>query len=96
MDTTRAEGAVREAVGNAQDTIGEVIGDASMQLSGKAKELRGKAQQLCVDSAAITRDSIVEKPLTALAVTAAVSFALGALWSWNRGDTLDNGHARRR
>jgi uncharacterized protein YjbJ (UPF0337 family) len=89
METSKTEGVIREAVGTAQDAIGGAIGDAGMQMSGKAKELRGRAQQLCADTADIARDSMIEKPLMTLAVTAAVGFALGALWSWNHGDAAD-------
>ncbi|HVE09345.1 MAG TPA: CsbD family protein [Paraburkholderia sp.] len=87
METSKTEGVIREAVGSAQDALGGALGDAGMQMSGKARELCGKAQQLCADTAAIARDSMVEKPLTTLAVTAAVGFVVGALWSWNHGDS---------
>jgi uncharacterized protein YjbJ (UPF0337 family) len=92
METSKTEGVIREAVGTAQDALGGALGDAGMQMSGKAKELCGRAQQLCADTAEIARDSMIEKPLMTLAVTAAVGFALGALWSWNHGD---DGDARR-
>ncbi len=96
METTKTEGAVRQAIGGIQDAIGDATGDVSMQLSGKAKELRGKAQQLCADTATIARDSMVEKPLATLAVTAAVGFVLGALWSRNHGDAEDDDIGARR
>jgi uncharacterized protein YjbJ (UPF0337 family) len=86
METTKAEGVVREAVGNVQETVGNVIGDAGEQLSGKAKALCGKSQQLYADAVEVARDSMVEKPMATLAIAAAAGFALGVLWSWNRGD----------
>ncbi|HEY3597157.1 MAG TPA: CsbD family protein [Paraburkholderia sp.] len=89
METTKTEGAVREAIGGVQDAIGSVTGDVSTQLSGKAKELCGKAQQLYADAASVARDSVAESPLTTLAVTAAVGFVLGALWTSNRGSGAD-------
>ncbi|CAB3745708.1 CsbD family protein [Paraburkholderia solisilvae] len=96
METSKTEGVVREAVGNAQETLGDALGDAGMQMSGKAKELCGKAQQLCADTAAVARDSMIEKPLATLAATVAVGFALGVLWSWNRSDAANDRTARRR
>jgi uncharacterized protein YjbJ (UPF0337 family) len=96
MEPTKTEGVIREAIGSAQETIGDTVGDLGMQMSGKAKELRGRAQQLCADSASIARDSMIEKPMATLAVTAAVGFVLGALWSWNHGDTDNENAARRR
>ena len=87
METTKAEGVVREAVGTVQETVGSVIGDASEQLSGRAKALCGKTQRLYADAVEVARDSIVEKPMATLAIAAAAGFALGVLWAWNRGDT---------
>jgi uncharacterized protein YjbJ (UPF0337 family) len=96
METTKTEGRIREAVGGVQETIGNLASDAGMQVSGKAHELRGKAQQLCADATAVARESIIEKPLATLAVTAAAAFALGMLWSWNRADEADGRVPRRR
>jgi uncharacterized protein YjbJ (UPF0337 family) len=86
MESTKAEGVVREAVGTVQETVGSVIGDASAQLSGRAKALCGKTQQLYADAVDVARDSIVEKPMATLAIAAVAGFALGALWASNRGD----------
>ena len=95
METTKAEGTVREAVGAVQETIGSVTGDVGMQLSGTAKELRGKAQQLYADATDLARDTMTTNPLGAMAGAAALGFVIGALWSWNRGDS-DDGAVRRR
>ena len=87
METTKAEGVVREAVGTVQETVGGMIGDTGEQLAGRAKALCGKTQQLYADAVDVARDSIVEKPMATLAIAAAAGFALGVLWAWNRGDS---------
>jgi uncharacterized protein YjbJ (UPF0337 family) len=90
METT-----VREVVGNVQDSLVDVAGDIGMQLSGKVKALRGNAQQLCADTAALARDSIFKKPLATLAVVATAGFVLGILWPSNRTGRADGGMRRR-
>ncbi|MEA3101948.1 MAG: hypothetical protein QOF74_6188 [Caballeronia mineralivorans] len=42
MDTTKAEGTVQELVGKGQDVPGGALGETATQISGKARELRGK------------------------------------------------------
>ena len=44
MDTDKAEGTVQELVGKGQDVLGAALGDTATQVSGKARELSGKAQ----------------------------------------------------
>lgn len=84
METTKGEGALREVVGDVQQAAGNVIGDATLQASGAAKELSGKAQQLYADLAEVVRDSTKERPFAALAIAAGVGFVLGALHAGNR------------
>ncbi len=84
METDKTTGMVREAAGGAQEALGDMLGDASMQLSGKAKELCGKSQQLVADAALVAREAMAEKPLAVLGVAVGVGIALGALWAWNR------------
>jgi uncharacterized protein YjbJ (UPF0337 family) len=84
METTKGEGALREAVGDVQQAAGELLGDAGAQVSGKAKELSGKAQQLYADLADVVRETTVERPFAALAIAAGIGFVLGALRSASR------------
>ena len=84
METDKTMGMVREAASGAQEALGDLLGDASMQISGKAKELCGKSQQLVADAALVARDAMAEKPLVVLGAAVGVGIALGALWAWNR------------
>lgn len=84
METTKAEGTLREVTGQVQQAAGELLGDAGAQVTGKAKELGGKAQKLYADVAGMVRESTVERPFAALGVAAAVGFILGMLRRANR------------
>jgi uncharacterized protein YjbJ (UPF0337 family) len=84
METTKAEGMLREAAGTVQEKIGSMTGDAGAQIAGTARELHGKAQQVYADASDLARDRMVANPLTALVSAAAIGFVLGALWSFNR------------
>jgi uncharacterized protein YjbJ (UPF0337 family) len=84
METEKTVGMVREAAGGAQEAVGDMLGDASMQLSGKAKALCGKSQQLVADAAVVAREAMAEKPLAVLGAVVGIGFALGAVWAWNR------------
>jgi uncharacterized protein YjbJ (UPF0337 family) len=84
METTNAEGTLREVSGHVQEAVGGLLGDTGAQLSGKAKELGGKAQKLSADFAEIVRDTTAERPLMALGIAAAVGFVLGMLRAANR------------
>jgi uncharacterized protein YjbJ (UPF0337 family) len=93
METTKAEGVLREAAGQVEGAAGELMGDPAVQLSGKAKELAGKAQQVYADLEDMVRDSTVERPFMALGIAVAVGFVLGMLRTTLRNTPDD---ARRR
>jgi hypothetical protein len=50
------------------------------EVSSRTGELRAKTKQLMSDSAVVARESMIKRPVSALAMVAAVSFSLGALW----------------
>lgn len=81
MDTGDVNGAAKEAAGNLKDMVGAAIGDPALQLSGKAKALCGRSQELIGDAAEVARDTISESPLLVLGAAVAVGFVLGTLWA---------------
>jgi uncharacterized protein YjbJ (UPF0337 family) len=98
METTKGEGTLREMAGDVQQAAGNLLGDASAQVSGTAKELSGKAQQLYADFTDVVRESTVERPFATLAIAAGVGFVLGALRAANRSrpdDVRDNWRDRK-
>lgn len=84
MEAARTEGIARQMAGAAQEAVGEMLGDGSTQLSGKAKELCGKSQQLMADAAVVAREAMADRPLAVLGAALGIGIALGALWAWNR------------
>ncbi|WP_233849610.1 CsbD family protein [Paraburkholderia sp. HD33-4] len=92
METTKEEGPLREMAGNVQQAAGDLLGDVGAQVSGTAKELSGKAQQLYADFADVVRESTVERPFAALAIAAGVGFVLGALHAATRSRPNDIRH----
>lgn len=96
METTGAEGMIREAAGKIEQTVGAALGDTGEQISGKTKELYGKTQQLCADAASVARDAMADSPLATLGVALGAGFLLGALWSWNRATPYDDAPANGR
>jgi uncharacterized protein YjbJ (UPF0337 family) len=98
METTKAEGTLREVAGDVQQAAGDLLDNASAQVSGTAKELTGKAQQLYADFADVVRESTVERPLAALGIAVGVGFILGALHAAtrSRSDDVRNDRVDRR
>ncbi|MCP3716434.1 DUF883 C-terminal domain-containing protein [Paraburkholderia sp. CNPSo 3281] len=84
MGSTKTDSAVSELAANAQEAVGEMLGDASMRLSGNARALCGKSKQLATDAAVVTREAIADNPLATLGIAVGIGFALGALWAANR------------
>jgi uncharacterized protein YjbJ (UPF0337 family) len=44
IDKNRIAGAAKQAKGATKEAIGDLVGDKSMELSGKAKKIEGKVQ----------------------------------------------------
>ena len=44
MDKDRKDGMVKQAVGNAKELAGKVVGDAKLQAEGKSDKTAGKVQ----------------------------------------------------
>jgi ElaB/YqjD/DUF883 family membrane-anchored ribosome-binding protein len=84
MEQTNGQPTLQADSGNAQQAAEDLLDDAGAQVTGKAKELSSKAQQLSADFAATLRASTVERPFSALAIAAGVGFILGALHAANR------------
>ena len=84
METTKAEGTLREAAGTVKETVGSLTGDAGLQLEGKVDELRGKAQQLCADATDLAREAMASSPLAILAGVTVFGFVAGVLWAGRR------------
>lgn len=86
MDDNQFEGAARNFAGQAQQTVGDMVGDGKMQADGIARQAAGKAQQAYGDArsqvqslASDLSHSVEQQPLMALAIVGAIGFLLGAV-----------------
>jgi ElaB/YqjD/DUF883 family membrane-anchored ribosome-binding protein len=95
METTKVEEPQQARAGDVPQPASDLGGDVSTQVSGTAKELSGKAQQLYADFTDVVRESTVERPFAALAIAAGVGFVLGALHATTRSRPGDVRHDRR-
>lgn len=77
----KTEGTAQNLAGKVQDAVGGMTGDAGTQFEGKARQVAGKAQQSYGEALDQVRDTTSNNPITTLAIVAAVSFVVGALWS---------------
>ena len=81
MDTETVEETSKQAAGKVQEEFGAAVGDAATQISGKTRELSGKAQQLCADTTNLVRERMAESPFAVLAIFAAIGFIAGMVWA---------------
>ncbi len=79
VDENEFAGTARDLGGKVQDAIGGLTGDTATQAKGKLNQACGKAQKTFGAAADELRDNVTDSPLTALAVVAAVAFAVGFL-----------------
>ena len=75
----KAEGTAQKWVGKAQEAVGDVTGDASAQIKGKAREVAGRTQECYGEALNMVRESAASNPVATIAVAAGIGFLLGAL-----------------
>ncbi len=79
VDENEIEGGIKELGGRVQGAIGGLTGDTGTQAAGKWNEVAGHAQRTFGEAADEVRQSVTNKPLTALALVGAMFFAFGFL-----------------
>ncbi|HEX3349759.1 MAG TPA: CsbD family protein [Acetobacteraceae bacterium] len=75
MDQNRVTGTAKEMYGRAQETVGDIVGDAKTQARGKLNQARGQAE----DTIGQVKDYAREQPLTAILIGVGVGYLLGRL-----------------
>lgn len=58
MNKNQIKGAVKDAAGKVQRTVGEVTGDRSQQAKGAVKQVAGKTQKAAGDVQDSVQDSV--------------------------------------
>ncbi|MEO8747092.1 MAG: CsbD family protein [Rhodanobacter sp.] len=79
MNENQVEGTVNKVAGRVQDAAGALTGDAAQQLKGKARAAAGDAQAKAGDVVGSVRQWAVERPLSAVLITATVAYVVGRL-----------------
>ena len=90
METTNGDRTAAEVASDVQTAGKDLLDTAGEQIGGTAKELSGKARQLCADFTDVVRESTVEKPFAALAIAASVGFIFGAVHAASRSGANNN------
>jgi uncharacterized protein YjbJ (UPF0337 family) len=57
MDNDRIEGATKDFAGKAESTVGDITGETKTQVSGRAREVAGKVQNLYGQAKDVARDA---------------------------------------
>jgi len=88
VDKNRIEGAAKEAIGNVEDAVGGLTGDAETQAAGKTRQAAGKFQNAygkAFDEVRNASKHVIEtsreQPIAALLVALAVGFFLGRVFT---------------
>jgi len=79
VDENEIEGTIRDVGGKVQDAVGGLTGNTATQAEGKWNQAAGKAQKTFGAAADEIRDTVADKPLTALAIVGGICLALGFL-----------------
>jgi uncharacterized protein YjbJ (UPF0337 family) len=86
VDKNRVEGAMENAVGKVEETVGDIAGDAPTQAEGKGHQAAGAAKKTYGETLDTARswleelsDTTAERPLFMLLAVGAVAFVLGRL-----------------
>ena len=84
VDKNRIEGAVEDAVGKVEETVGDLTGDARTQAEGKVHQAAGSVKRTYGETLDGARgllkelsDVTAEQPLSMLLAVGAIGFVLG-------------------
>jgi len=81
MSEDRIIGNVKNVAGKIQDAVGNLTDDPHMQLEGKARQLAGRTQARYGEAVDNVIGFANSRPLSTLAIAAAIGFLAGAIWS---------------
>ncbi|MEP7184783.1 MAG: CsbD family protein [Rhodanobacter sp.] len=79
MNENQVEGTANKVAGRIQDAAGALTGDADQQVKGKARAAAGDVQAKTGDVVERVREWAADRPLSAVVITAGLSFLLGRL-----------------
>lgn len=81
MSEDRIKGDVKNVAGEIKDAVGNLTDDPQVQLEGKARQVAGRTQARYGEAVDQLTGFAHHRPLSALAITAAIGFLFGAICS---------------
>lgn len=79
MKSEQIEGAAEKLAGKAQGAVGKLFGDSKMEAEGAGHEASGQLTKTYGDALDTVSTFVKEKPVAALAISAAVALVIGRL-----------------
>jgi uncharacterized protein YjbJ (UPF0337 family) len=79
MKNEQIEGIAEKVAGKAQGAVGKLFGDSKLQADGAAHEASGQLTKTYGDALDSVSTFVKEKPVAALAISAAVALVIGRL-----------------
>jgi uncharacterized protein YjbJ (UPF0337 family) len=79
MDDNQSTGTFQATAGKIEEAVGNFAGDAKTQVSGKARQAAGQAQQTYGQVVGVVRDFAGENPVGALLAAAGLGVMLGMI-----------------
>lgn len=77
MKTEQIEGVAEKIAGKAQGAVGKLFGDSKLEAEGAGREASGQLTKSYGDALDTVSTFVKEKPVAALAISAAVALILG-------------------
>jgi uncharacterized protein YjbJ (UPF0337 family) len=79
MKNEQIEGIAEKVAGKAQGAVGKLFGDSKLEAEGAGHELSGQLTKTYGDALDTVSTFVKEKPVAALAISAAVALVIGRL-----------------
>lgn len=77
MKSEQIEGVAEKVAGKAQGAVGKLFGDSKLEAEGAGREASGQLTKSYGDALDTVSTFVKEKPVAALAISAAVALILG-------------------
>jgi len=79
MKSEQIEGVAEKVAGKAQGAVGKLFGDSKLQAEGAGHEASGQLTKTYGDALDSVSTFVKEKPVAAMAISAAVALVIGRL-----------------
>lgn len=86
MNTSRGEDVARSTAGKVEQAAGTLSGTTRLKAKGEVRQASGELEAKLAERLGELREWTVQRPITALVITACIAFVRGARWAsqWHR------------